>query len=122
MSEQTEETKVEEIEEVEIEDNEPVYYKPRILNLVATITGILSWVVLLGFIAVIVGQYLNLTELSQGAPISNLLAEGEAKVWIYTNLVLPLLSGLSFFFILQGVSIGLNVLLEIDFNLREVKE
>ncbi len=122
MSDQTVETEVEEVEEVVIDDNEPVYYKPRILNLVATIAGILSWVVLLGFIAVVVGQYLNLTELSQGAPISSLLSQASAKVWIYTNLVIPLLSGLSFFCILQGVAIGLNVLLEIDFNMRETKE
>lgn len=119
MSEQTIET---EVEEVEIDENEPVYYKPRILNIVATTAGIFSWVVLLGFIAVIVGQYLNLTELSQGAPISSLITEASAKVWIYTNLLLPLLSGLSFFLLLQGVSIGLNVLLEIDFNMRETKE
>ena len=122
MSDQTVETEVEEVEEVVIDDNEPVYYKPRILNLVATIAWILSWVVLLGFIAVVVGQYLNLTELSQGAPISSLLSQASAKVWIYTNLVIPLLSGLSFFCILQGVAIGLNVLLEIDFNMRETKE
>lgn len=116
MEEQTIET------DVEIEETEPLYYKPRMLNLVATITGILSWVVLLGFIAVVVGQYLNLPELTQGAPFTSLIGEASARVWIYTNMVLPLLSGLSLFFILLGVSIGLNVLLEIDFNMRESAE
>lgn len=115
MSEQT----IENV--VELEDAEPVYYKPRMLNLVATISGILSWVVLLGFIALIVGQYLVLQELGQGAPWSTLLVNPQVKNWIYTNMALPLLNGLSLFFILQGVAIGLNVLLEIDFNIREPK-
>ena len=115
MSEQTMESVI------EPEDTEPVYYKPRMLNLVATISGILSWVVLLGFIALIVGQYLVLQELGQGAPLSTLITNPSVKNWIYTNMALPLLNGLSLFIILQGVAIGLNVLLEIDFNIREPK-
>ena len=115
MTEQT----VEEV--VEIEDDEPVYYKPRSLTLVSTISGILSWVVLVGFIAVIVAQYTVLQQLAQGAPMSTLIANPQVQNWIYTNMVFPLLDGLSLFFILQGVSIGLNVLLEIDFNSREPK-
>jgi hypothetical protein len=111
----------EETTEVEVEDNEPVYYKPRSLNLVATISGILSWVVLVGFVAVIVGQFLVLQEISQGAPLATLLANAQAKNWVYTNIALPLLNGLSLWAVLQGVSIGLNVLLEIDFNNRESK-
>jgi hypothetical protein len=113
MSEQTTETVV------EVEEIDPVYYKPKTLNLVATISGIFSWVVLLGFIALIVGQYLVLQELAQGQALTELLANAQVKNWIYTNMVLPLLSGVAFFFVLQGVSIGLNVLLEIDFNMRE---
>jgi hypothetical protein len=114
----------EEIMEKEVEEvvsDEPVYYNPKILNLVATVSGIFSWVILLGFIALIVGQYLVLQELAQGQSITELLANAQVKNWIYTNMALPLLNGLGFFFVLQAVSIGLNVLLEIDFNLRESK-
>jgi hypothetical protein len=107
--------------EVEVDENEPVYYKPRSLNMVATISGILSWVVLVGFLAVIVGQYFVLTELSQGAALTTLLANPQAKNWVYVNIAFPLLTGISLFALLQGVSIGLNVLLEIDFNNRESK-
>ena len=110
------------VEEVEIDDNEPVYYKPKSLNLIATLSGIFSWVVLLGFIALIVGQYLVLIELGQGAPVTELIANAQVKNWIYTNMALPLLNGLGLFFVMQGVSIGLNVLLEIDFNAREPKK
>lgn len=116
MSEQTNETVVE-VEEVE--EIDPVYYKPKSLNLVATLSGIVSWVVLLGFIALIAGQFLVLQELAQGQALTELLANAQVKNWIYTNMVLPLLNGLAFFLVLQGVSIGLNVLLEIDFNMRE---
>jgi hypothetical protein len=108
--------------EVEIEDTDPVYYKPKVLNLVATTAGIFSWVVLLGFIALVVGQFLVLQELAQGEAWATMLANPQVKNWIYTNMGLPILNGLSMFFILQGVAIGLNVLLEIDFNIREPKK
>ena len=114
----TEQTVEETVEVVEIEDDEPIYYKPRSLTLVSTISGILSWVVLVGFIAVIVAQYFVLQQLAQGAPIATLVANPQVQTWIYTNMVYPLFDGLSLFFILQGVSIGLNVLMEIDFNSR----
>jgi hypothetical protein len=117
MSDQITENEV----EVEVDETEPIYYKPRSLNLVATISGIMSWVVLAGFIAVIVGQYFYMQEASQGAPLATLLASAPAKAFIYTNIVIPLLNGLSLFLVLQGVSIGLNVLLEIDFSNRESK-
>lgn len=113
----------EKIETVEVaEENEPIYYKPKALNLVATVAGILSWVVLVGFILVVVGQVMNLQELSQGATFTDLIKEAGARNWIYTNLALPLLTGLGLFIVMQGVSIGLNVLLEIDFNSREIAE
>jgi hypothetical protein len=116
MSEEKIETVVEPADE-----NEPIYYKPKSLNLVATVAGILSWVVLVGFILVVVGHFLNLQELSQGATFSALIKEAGARTWIYTNLLIPVLTGLGLFITLQGVSIGLNVLLEIDFNIREPK-
>jgi hypothetical protein len=76
---------------------------------------------LLGFIALTVGQFLVLQELGQGAPWSTLVVNPQVKNWIYSNLVLPMLTGLSLFIVLQGVALGLNVLLEIDFNLREAR-
>jgi len=122
MSEETIEKEVEEVEEdEEVDSDEPVYYNPKVLNLVATVSGIFSWVILIGFIALIVGQYLVLQELAQGQSLTELFANAQVKNWIYTNMALPLLNGLGFFFVLQAVSIGLNVLLEIDFNLREAK-
>lgn len=119
MTEQTQETEVQ-IEEVEIED-EPIYYKPKALNIIATLSGIFSWVILLGFIALSVGQYFVLQELGQGADWATLLANAQVKNWIYTNILTPILSGVGLFFVLQGISIALNVLLEIDFNIREQK-
>lgn len=119
MSEQTVEEVIEEVDE---EQDEPVYYKPKALNLVATLSSIFSWVVLIGFIALIVGQFLVLKELGQGAPWATLIANAQVKNWIYTNMAQPLLNGIALFFVLQGVAIGLNVLLEIDFNSRESED
>jgi hypothetical protein len=62
-----------------------------------------------------------LKELGQGADWATLVANAQVKNWIYTNMLTPLLHGLSLFCVLQGVAIGLNVLLEIDFNQREPK-
>ena len=108
------------VEEVEMED-EPIYYKPRSLNLVATTSGIISWIVLVGFLADIVIQVLSIQAQlkSQQLAIATLMAEPGFNSYIFTNLILPLLTGLTFFCVLQGVAIGLNALLEIDFNARE---
>jgi hypothetical protein len=39
--------------------------------------------------------------------------------YIFTNLLLPFFTGIVYFLVLQGVSVGLNVVLEMDFNMRE---
>ena len=100
-------------------ENQPIYYKPSYLNIIATLSGIFSWVVLAGFLGLIVGQYLILSNLTQGTPFTQLIADPQALNWMYTNMVTPLFFGIVSFFALQGVSVGLNVLLEIDFNIRE---
>ena len=106
-----------------VEDNDPIYYKPRSLNLIATISGISSWVILVGFIADLVIQTLNIQAqlAGQQVALSKLVTEPAFNSYIFTNMVIPLLMGLGLFLTLQGVSIGLNVLLEIDFNIREPK-
>lgn len=116
MSEQTEQITNE-------EENEPIYYKPRSLNLVATVSGILSWVVLVGFIADVAVQTWSIQAQLKGQEVglSTLLSEPAFNSYIFTNIILPLLMGLAFFTTLQGISIGLNALLEIDFNIREPK-
>ena len=116
MSEQTESVET-------VEENEPIYYKPRSLNLVATISGILSWVILVGFLADVVIQALNIQAQLKGQQLvlTTLMAEPAFNSYLFTNLIIPLLMGLGLFMTLQGVSIGLNVLLEIDFNIREPK-
>lgn len=106
---------------LEIDDNEPVYYNPKYLNIIATLSGIFSWIVLAGFVGLVVGQYIILTNLTQNAPITQLVAEPQALNWIYSNIVTPLFLGIVSFFALQGVSVALNVLLEIDFSIRENK-
>jgi hypothetical protein len=105
------------------EDNDPIYYKPKSLNLVATLAGIFSWIVLVGFVADVVVQVLNIQAQlkQQNLALSTLIAEPSFNSYAFTNLVVPLLTGLALFLILEGVSIGLNAILEIDFNIREPK-
>jgi hypothetical protein len=106
-----------------VEDNEPIYYKPKSLNLIATLAGVFSWIVLVGFIADIVVQVINIQSQlqQQSLALGTLMAEPSFNSYAFTYLVIPLMTGLALFAILQGVSIGLNVLLEIDFNIREPK-
>jgi hypothetical protein len=106
-----------------VEENDPIYYKPKSLNLVASLAGIFSWIILVGFVADVVVQGLNVQAQlkQQGLALATLMAEPSFNSYAFTNLIIPLLTGLAFFAILQGVSIGLNVLLEIDFNIREPK-
>ncbi len=107
--------------QIELEENDPIYYKPKTLNIIATLSGIFSWIVLAGFVRLVVGQSIILSNLTQGAAITELVNEPQALNWIYSNIVTPVFFAIVSFFALQGVSIGLNVLLEIDFNVRECK-
>jgi hypothetical protein len=119
MLEQSIEQPVETV--VEIEDDEPVYYKPRSLNLVATISGVLSWITLAVFVIDMVVQAMNVQSqlASQNLVLANLIGQPAFQSYCMTNLIIPLFMGLGLFLTLQGVAIGLNVLLEIDFNFRE---
>src|SRR5438874_1893369 len=113
--------KEEEIEEeMDVtEDNEPIYYKPKTLSLVSMIAAWLSWIILVGFIILIAAQAQSLAEMAAGTAFSALVSNPSARNFIYSNLILPLFTGLTFFVLLQAASIGLSVLLEIEFNIRE---
>jgi hypothetical protein len=110
--------------EAPVEENEPIYYKPKSLNLVATVAGIVSWITLVSFVANVVLQVMGLQAqlAQQGLALDALLKEASFYAYLFTNMIIPLLTGLSLFLIMQGVSIGLNALLEIDFNAREPKD
>jgi hypothetical protein len=105
--------------EVDVDENEPVFFKVKTLNLVASSARILSWVVLAGFVLICVGNIFNLQELAQSAPFMELIKQASPRMWIYTNIVTPLLTGATFFVVLQGVCNVIDALLEIDFNTRE---
>ena len=119
----TEET----IEVVTIEDeNEPIYYKPKALSMIATISAWVSWVVLVAFVFVVIAQFqyiMGIGAQNQKTIIEMLQdpQQGEqVRLFIYTNMLLPFFTGLTFFLLLQAANIGLNSLLEIDFNVREL--
>ena len=106
-----------------VEENEPIYYKPKSLNLVATLASITSWIALVGFVINVALQVVGLQgQLTQSnLTLSAVMKEASFYVYLFSSLIVPLLTGLALFLILQGVSIGLNALLEIDFNIREPK-
>jgi hypothetical protein len=106
---------------VDVDENEPVYYSPKTLNLVSSVSRVFSWVVLVIYVLLVVGNYMNLQELSQGAALTEIVKQASPRIWVYTNLVMPLITGLVMFVVLQGIAIGLDVLLEFDFNTRETK-
>jgi hypothetical protein len=115
------------IETVTTEDeNEPIYYKPKALSMIATISAWVSWVVLVVFIFVIISQLMYIIGIgttNQKTLIEMLQdpQQGEqVRLFIYTNILLPFFTGLTFFLLLQAANIGLNSLLEIDFNVREL--
>lgn len=115
----------EEVESVDMADNnEPIYYKPKSLSLISTIGAWVSWVLLLVFILVIVAQVLyiaGIAEQNSTTLVDFIKNDASARSFVYTNLVLPLFTALGLFVLLQAASIGLNALLEIDFNIREPK-
>jgi|APIni6443716594_1056825.scaffolds.fasta_scaffold636475_2 hypothetical protein len=99
----------------------PVYYKPGTVSLVSGITSVLSWFVLAAFVGDVVVQFLNInaTVTAQGMSFASLFKEPSALSFLVSNLVTPFFTGLAWFFVLQGVALGLNILLELDFNSSE---
>jgi len=104
------------VETEEVEEKGPALYNPKALSLVASLTSILSWVVLAAFIGDVVAQYLNINTMieQQGMTFSGLFEEPGALSFLVTNLSTPFFTGLALFLVMQGVSIGLNVLMELD--------
>lgn len=104
------------VETPEVEEKGPALYNPKALSLVASLASILSWVVLVAFIGDIVAQYLNVQTMieQQGMAFSELFKEPGALSFLVTNLSTPFFTGLALFLVMQGVAIGLNVLMEID--------
>jgi len=103
------------------EDKEPIYFAPKRVSLISDTANILSWVILVGFVGDIVVQVISLQSqlASQGLALSSLLHEPSFFSYIFTNMLIPLLTGLGLFAILQAVSVGLNMLLEADYNKHE---
>jgi hypothetical protein len=108
---------------LQTEDKEPVYYAPKRVSLVSDFASILSWVVLVFFIGDFIVQIFSLqaTMTSQQLTMAALVHEPSFYAYVFTNLIIPILTGLGFFAVLQAVAHGLNVLLEMDFNARETK-
>ena len=105
------------------DEKEPIYFAPKRVSLVSDIAGILSWVVLVGFVGSVVMQVMTLlAEVKSGGYLfSELIKEPSFIAIIFTNMLIPLLTGLVFFVVLQAAAAGLNVLLEMDLNAREAK-
>jgi hypothetical protein len=105
------------------EEKEPIYFVPKRVNLVSDFASILSWVVLVGFLGDVVLQVISLTTQikTQNLVLATLLKEPSFFGYIFTNLLIPLLTGLALFAVLQAAAAGLNMLLESDFNSRQAK-
>ena len=105
------------------EDKEPIYFAPKRVSLVSDFASILSWVVLVGFIGYVVLQVISLRTqiMTNNYVLSDLLKEPSFWVYLFTNMIIPLLTGLAFFGVLQAGAVGLNMLLEKDYSAHEAK-
>jgi hypothetical protein len=107
----------------EITDDEPVYYNPDRLSMISSISSVVSWIVLVFFIIDTVMQAIGIqTQMSkQGLVLTTLMSDPNFLAYFISNILLPLFTGIVFFLLLQAAAIGLNVVLELDFNMREAK-
>jgi hypothetical protein len=106
-----------------LDDKEPVYFVPKRVSLVSDVAGVISWVVLGGFLTYMVVQVINLqSQMKSGNLVFSTLVKQPSFIsYLFTNLAIPLITGVALFAILQAAAAGLNVLLEMDFNSREAK-
>jgi hypothetical protein len=102
-------------------DNDPIYYKPGWLSLIASIASWSSWLVFAVYIinTIVQGVWIQSQISGQGLVLSEMFSDPSFLSYIFTNLLLPFFTGIVYFLVLQGVSVGLNVVLEMDFNMRE---
>jgi hypothetical protein len=105
------------------EDKEPIYFAPKRVSLVSVTASILSWVILIGFVGDLVAQLISLKAqmTSQGLVLSTLLHEPSFFAYLFSNMLIPLLTGLGLFAILQAASVGLDMLLESYYNMHDAK-
>jgi hypothetical protein len=105
------------------EDKEPIFFVPKRISMISDTANILSWIILVGFVGAVISQIIGLRAqlVSQGIAIKTLLREPSLYTYIFSNMVVPLLTGLGFFGLLQAASLGLSMLLEWDYNMREAK-
>jgi len=105
------------------EEKEPLFFVPKRISLISDTANILSWVILVGFIGAVVTQIIGLRAqlVQQGIAIKTLLREPSLYTFIFTNMIIPLMTGLGLFGLLQAASLGLSMLLEMDFNMRETR-
>ena len=105
------------------EDKEPIFFVPKRISMISDTANILSWIILVGFVGAVISQIIGLRAqlVSQGIAIKTLLKEPSLYTYIFSNMVVPLLTGLGFFGLLQAASLGLSMLLEWDYNMREAK-
>jgi hypothetical protein len=75
------------------------------------------------FIGDFIVQLISLqsTLTTQNLTFVALVHEPSFYAYLFVNLIIPLLTGLGFFVVLQAAVAGLNILLEMDFNAREAK-
>lgn len=106
------------------EEKEPIYFAPRRVSLVSDVSSILSWVVLVGFVGDFVVQLVSLSGQmkSQSLVLATLMKEPSFYSYVFINMLIPLMTGLVFFLLLQAAAIGLNMLLEMDYNAHDAKK
>ena len=115
---------MEENEMTNQEEKEPIYFAPKRVSMISDVSSILSWVVLVGFIADFVIQLVSLSGQmkSQSLAFSTLLREPSFYSYVFINMLVPLLTGLGLFALLQAAAVGLNMLLEMDYNAHDAKK
>ena len=108
---------------VPTDDKEPIYYAPKRVSLVSDVASILSWVFLVFVIGDLIVQIISLqaTLKAQNLGFATLMHEQSFYAYVFVNIIVPVLTGLGFFVVLQAAAHGLNVLLEMDFNARDAK-
>jgi len=109
---------------VPVEEKEPVFFEPKRITMISDTANILSWFVLVGFIGSVIAQIIGLRAqlVSQGITLAQLVRQPSLYTYLFTNMLIPLLTGLGIFTLLQAASLGLSMLLESDFNMREAKK
>ena len=94
--------------------------KHKRLSMIATTAAVFSWLVLIFFVLATVSEFVAFFRYQDIATLKEYFDHSpETYINIFLEMTYSLFQGVAFFLVLQGVFLGINMIVETELNYRE---